>query len=69
MEWLWALAAGALGVLWLLLKGESSGKQKEKGKQAERTMERAQEAKLVSDDVRRTNADKRRERLRKYTDE
>ena len=69
MEWLWALAAGALGVLWLLLKGESSGKQKEQGKQAERTVERVQEAKRVSDDVRRTDADKRRERLRKYTDE
>ena len=68
MEWLWALAAGALGVLWLLLKGESSGKQKEQGKQAERTVERVQEAKRVSDGVRRTNADERRERLRKHSD-
>lgn len=67
MEWLLVLIAGALGVLAVLFKGRSEGREQAEGEQAKEVLERVEQAKQVADDVRATPADERRDELRKYT--
>lgn len=59
---------GLLGVIVAYFRGRSGGKQEQKGKQAEKVVQDVSKAKKVADDVARTDADSRRDELRKYTD-
>ena len=67
MEWLAVLAAGVIGVLALLVKGRSEGREQEKAKQANEVLDNVKTAKGVADSVASDDADARRERLREYT--
>lgn len=67
MEWLAVFIAGVLGVLALLFKGRSEGREQERAKQTQEVLDNVKDAKKVADDVAATDAAEHRERLRKYT--
>lgn len=67
MEWLLVLIAGALGILAVLFKGRSEGREQAEGQQAKEVLERVEQAKKVSDDVRERDSDDNRERLREQS--
>lgn len=60
MKWLSVIGAALFGLYWL----RRDAKQDQKGEQAKEVLERVEQAKKVSDDVRATHPNERRERLR-----
>jgi hypothetical protein len=52
MEWLAVFVAGVIGVLALLFKGRSEGREQEQGKQAKHQQGAAREARKVEEDSR-----------------
>ena len=63
MEWLAVFIAGVIGVLALLFKGRSEGREQEKAKQANEVLDNVKEAKSVADSVASDDANARRQRM------
>lgn len=68
MEWLLVLIGGAIGVLAVLFRGRSLGREQAEGKQTKEVLDNVAKAKGVADSVADDSASNRRERLRKHTD-
>ena len=63
MEWIVIFLAGVIGVLSVLFKGRSEGREQEKAKQASEVLDNVKEAKSVADSVASDDADSRRQRM------
>ena len=63
MEWVVIFVAGVIGVLSVLFKGRSEGREQEKAKQANEVLDNVKKAKEVADSVASDDADARRQRM------
>ena len=63
MEWIVIFLAGVIGVLSVLFKGRSEGREQEKAKQASEVLDNVKKAKSVADSVASDDADSRRQRM------
>ena len=63
MELIIVFIAGVIGVLSVLVKGRSEGREQERSKQASEVLDDVKEAKNVADSVASDDADSRRQRM------